>query len=343
MQKDYVALAWWSLHLHRIGQLKDPPNTLTDDYVKPTRWRFGATDGNLYGECHVGSITPKDPPVVTGFSDDPQILALMESLEDLKALPAVETGEFELRGLSNRWLHFEGFWLRDTAANDGTGDIVVPFTGFVEGPPNRLQRMHPYPVKDFLEAIWPCVRKAVSGLGPVVVAQRRLTFRIQRQQQSEWCWAAVAASVQQFFEPASEPALELRQCEVADMVLQRTGCCDDPEPCNESAKLENALKKIRKWRNTLNADSSTGGILTFEQVQREIDRGRPVCAGITWDSGGEHFVVVRGYRVLGSGAHQLDIADPLNPSNLVDFDEFTQAYYGEGKWTETDLVVKDWL
>jgi hypothetical protein len=47
--------------------------------------------------------------------------------------------------------------------------------------------------------------------------------------------------------------------------------------------------------------------------------------------------------VLASGAQQLYIADPLNPSNLVDFDEFSVAYYGEGVWTETDLVVDDWL
>jgi len=38
----------------------------------------------------------------------------------------------------------------------------------------------------------------------------------------------------------------------------------------------------------------------------------------------------------------LYIADPENPSNLVDIDEFTAAYFGEGKWTETDLVVNDW-
>jgi hypothetical protein len=196
-------------------------------------------------------------------------------------------------------------------------------------------------------------RKASTDLGPAVIAHRRLTFRIQHQEQTEWCWAAVAASVQQYFEPDSEPALELRQCKIANMVVQTDAvlnpitdpkCCKDPQPCNQPASLETALKKIHKWRNTLVADSSTGatGTLTFAQVQREIDRGRPVCAGITWKSGGGHFVVVRGYRALASGAHQLYIADPDNPSNLVDYDEFTMAYFGEGTWTSTDLVMNDW-
>jgi hypothetical protein len=343
MQKEHVALAWWSLSLFRFDPSQDAPDAITDDHLISTGWRFVASDGNLYGECHVGSAKPGAPPILTGCSYDSQIPAFMESLKALKALPVIGTGEFELRGLSSRWLHFEAFWLH---TKDGKGDIVIPYAGFVEGPPNRLERMRPYPAKDFLNAIWPCVRKAAADLKPAVIAQRRLTFRIQNQRQSEWCWAAVAASVQQFFEPASDPGSELSQCEVASMVLQKkeTECCDDPEPCNKAEKLETALKKIHKWRNTLKEDPSTEatGSLTFEQVQREIDRGRPVCAGITWESGGRHFVIVRGYRELASGAHQVDIADPLNPSNLVDFDEFTTAYYGEGKWTSTDLVVKDW-
>jgi hypothetical protein len=82
--------------------------------------------------------------------------------------------------------------------------------------------------------------------------------------------------------------------------------------------------------------------LRFDELQREIDRGRPVCADIEWDSGGGHSVAVRGYRVLSSGVRQVYVADPLNPSALVDFDEFTLAYYGDGQWTETDLVQSDW-
>jgi hypothetical protein len=72
--------------------------------------------------------------------------------------------------------------------------------------------------------------------------------------------------------------------------------------------------------------------------------------GITWISGGAnstpgttgHFVAIRGYRLLSSGERQVYVADPLNASGLVDFDEFTFSYYGEGVWTETDLVITDW-
>jgi hypothetical protein len=109
--------------------------------------------------------------------------------------------------------------------------------------------------------------------------------------------------------------------------------------------LEQALKKIYKWRNTLTR------ALRFDEVQREIDSGRPIGVGITWTSGNDaplggssngHFVVIRGYRMLSNGARQVYVADPLNASGLVDFDEFTLAYYGEGQWTETDLVQSGW-
>jgi hypothetical protein len=193
----------------------------------------------------------------------------------------------------------------------------------------------------------------VVAKGPSVTAQRRINFSIQQQQQSEWCWAAVAVSVERFFNPASK----LTQCEVANKVLPIEypanhlpksdcgcccQCCCDPGSCDEPAELELALQLIHKWRTTLDQSVMSPGTLTFEEVCREIDQRRPICVGITWDSGGGHFVVVRGYRLLSSGARQVYVADPLNPSSLLDFDEFTSAYMGDGEWTETDLVWNDW-
>jgi hypothetical protein len=202
--------------------------------------------------------------------------------------------------------------------------------------------------------------RSIGANGPGVIAERRLRFRIQLQEQSQWCWAAVALSVERYFNPVSK----LNQCNVVNRVRPDypgdghdcTGgcddckCCCDPESdyCNQPDSLEDALRKVFKWRNTLDI------ALRFDEVRREIDAGRPVGVGITWSSGNSgpmprlgtpvkgHFVVIRGYRLLSSGVRQLYVADPLNPSSLVDFDEFTFSYYGDGKWTETDLVEADW-
>jgi hypothetical protein len=199
----------------------------------------------------------------------------------------------------------------------------------------------------------------VTIAGPLVIAQKYLRFRIQRQQESEWCWAAVAASVDHYFDPQST----LEQCDVASKTLPVEyppdpnnpndpnklppsdcgcccQCCCDPDSCDKPTKLEIALQKVNKWRNTLFRP------LTFEEVQREIDHGRPIGVGIKWQSGGTnggpattgHFVAIRGYRLLSSGACQLYIADPLLPSRIVPFEEFTVAYDGDGEWVETHLV-----
>ena len=185
-----------------------------------------------------------------------------------------------------------------------------------------------------------------------VIAERRISFGIERQQQSDWCWAAVAVSVERYFDPAST----LEQCEIANKVIPKEyptdpapeiDSCDHPEPYNKPADLKLALEDIHKWRTTLNRLVAAGGTivspgtLTFEAIRQEIDRGRPICAAISWYSGGGHFVVLSGYRMLGSGARQVYVQDPLNPSALVDLDEFSFAYYGDGEWTATHLVRND--
>jgi hypothetical protein len=166
MQKKYVALWWWSLDRGKIDKSKVVPDTFGIDedlvavtrlpeaaLVIPTGWRFAASEGDLYGGCHVGSIKVEALPTLTGFSHDAKILTFMESWEKVRALSpskGVEaTGPFELRGLSIRWLHFEAFWLH---TKDGKGDFVIPYTGFV---PDKLRRMQLYSVKAFLDAIWP--------------------------------------------------------------------------------------------------------------------------------------------------------------------------------------------
>jgi hypothetical protein len=205
--------------------------------------------------------------------------------------------------------------------------------------------------------------KPVTVAGPIVIAQNRIKFRIQRQEQSEWCWAAVAVSVEKYFDPDTT----LKQCNIVNQFRDELGvdpecfpkddgkcrggcddckCCCHPECCNYPGVLEDALQKIHKWRNTLGPNPP--GPLRFDELQREIDSGQPVCANIEWGSGNSgkkgigHSVVVRGYRVLSSGVRQVYVADPLNPSALVDFDEFTSAYFGDGQWIETDLVQSDW-
>ena len=125
----------------------------------------------------------------------------------------------------------------------------------------------------------------------------------------------------------------MTQCRVASDVTGKTCCGPNgaSADCNKAEQLQPALQSVNRLR------SVHSRALQFPEVQREIDAGRPVAARIEWISGGAHFVVLDGYRILPSAVH-LHVSDPLNPSCEVDFDEFTNNYQGDGKWTASYLV-----
>src|ERR1017187_4407865 len=136
-------------------------------------------------------------------------------------------------------------------------------------------------------------------------------FMMQQQQETEWCWAAVAVSIHQFLDPAS--AGEWTQATLATAVLRQeeqippgVDCSLNPELCNLPANLDHALKIAV---NLLVFDPNHN--LPFENLQQWIDRKLPVCARIVWDDGGAHFIALDGYRVFSSGAQQVHVQDPL--------------------------------
>jgi hypothetical protein len=157
-------------------------------------------------------------------------------------------------------------------------------------------------------------------------------FQIESQQQSEWCWAAVAVSIDKYFNSNSTRT----QCKIAGLVLKNVqNCCDEAATnCNQNASLITALQKINRWSRTLNRP------LRFDEIRQELNAGRPVCARIQWKGGGDHFVVIAGYEVLQSGALHVFVEDPLNPSSTVEYDEFKTAYYGDGEWVDSYLVTE---
>ncbi len=71
------------------------------------------------------------------------------------------------------------------------------------------------------------------------MAQKQLiNFNMQIQEQDNWCWAATAASTDQFY-----PNPGLTQCAVASQLFN-LDCCQDPGSCNIPYYLEQALQAI---------------------------------------------------------------------------------------------------
>jgi hypothetical protein len=166
--------------------------TLPDSVLQPTGWRFLAAEGDLYGACHVGSVTSSLPPKLTGFSSSAPVLTAIECLNQLPSigltpiLPpgTLPPGDYEIRILRIPWLRFEAFWLHwlapdgkrspcdDWSANSpanggqepgGGGsannqhrgtDLVVPYIGFPESASGgQLSAMQALLLPDFLNAI----------------------------------------------------------------------------------------------------------------------------------------------------------------------------------------------
>ena len=153
-------------------------------------------------------------------------------------------------------------------------------------------------------------------------------YPLDPQEESEWCWAAVAQSVAKYFDESAQS-----QCAIAGLVMKDGNCCDNPVGCNEPAALTKALTKVGKPPELVNRP------LIPRELQKELDEHRPVCIRIGWDGGGGHFVVITGYQVLTSGALHVNVADPLYPNCTIDYDELSTSYHGDGQWTHSYLVT----
>lgn len=168
---------------------------------------------------------------------------------------------------------------------------------------------------------------------PGGTAGARLVFPLQRQEQANWCWAAVTASVSAFYTPSSS----WTQCGVADAALGRNDCCttgrSDPAKCNRPFYLETALDTAGHLARVVPRD------LTIAEVQAEMTRGRPVCARIEWPDRSGHFLAVVGCLVGPSGDTYLDIADPIYLGSRILFHDFATSYQTGASWTHSYVTT----
>lgn len=78
----------------------------------------------------------------------------------------------------------------------------------------------------------------------------RLNFTMSEQQQTNWCWSAVATSTSLYYNPSST----WTQSSLVNAELSQTNCCQsgDSSACNQPWSLNSALKR-------------TGNLVSFTQ------------------------------------------------------------------------------
>jgi Papain-like cysteine protease AvrRpt2 len=157
-----------------------------------------------------------------------------------------------------------------------------------------------------------------------VFKSKQLSFSMQPQPASNWCWAAAANSVSHFYWFRST----WTQCTIVNAELNRNDACNTPIPAGSNVPwyLDRALDR------TNNFVSINGGQAAFAQIRAEIDAGRPVGARIGWNGGGGHFMMIYGYTTW-FGREYVDIDDPIYGKSHLTLGDFSTNYQGSGTWT----------
>lgn len=171
----------------------------------------------------------------------------------------------------------------------------------------------------------PAAKREVYSSGARVPVGEKETYvldlALQRQELEHWCWAAIAASLGDYY-----GLRHLSQHEIAGTLLglDCTGIREDPHArarCDATAMLDEALKLVGCFSHW------SPGRPAFERIQAEIDTGRPVCLAVDWKTGGSHYAVVTGYS---TGSRELFVEDPLLGPSVQQFDAFPAHYRGTG-------------
>ena len=155
-----------------------------------------------------------------------------------------------------------------------------------------------------------------------------LDVQVPHQEQDNWCWCAVTVGFNTFF----DSAFSLAQCETAAEVLGIKDACIRPgdDDVNTLFELDVALSKFGRLAHM-------SGVLKFEEIQKQIDAGRPVGVHVFFvDSGVSHFTVIRGYR--SGPVSTLAIDDPLYDESEWSYQEFVDSYKGSGAWKHSYLT-----
>jgi hypothetical protein len=162
--------------------------------------------------------------------------------------------------------------------------------------------------------------------------QEMLAFLMEPQCHSNWCWAAVAASVAAYYDEGTY----LRQCEIANLELERADCCEAqcgaPDvDVNVTNVFASPLNRVRCFRQLERFKQAT-----VAEVREELLAGRPLCVRTVWPDGGAHFLAIVGCWSDSDGTAMLALDDPFWGRSEYSFDRFSKHYQLlGGKWNDT--------
>lgn len=197
-----------------------------------------------------------------------------------------------------------------------------------------------------------CAAAAFTSLEPRArAASKSLALELHYQERSNWCWAASSQMILRFYDKHFSD-----QCELAETARNAntgyfgaTNCCLQPNGnndndgvvgCNRSNSMYGTSESMATLLNlhavpTTNVTSS----LSYALAKTELDASRPFIIRWGWNSGGGHFLVVKGYAdASGAVPDQLSLANPLfnSGATMMDYSLVVSNPAANGwSWTHT--------
>lgn len=162
-----------------------------------------------------------------------------------------------------------------------------------------------------------------------MAVKNQLRFTMQFQTQTNWCWAANAASIALFYDNSST----WTQCKIASIAMHPANCCTNPAPCNKPWLLDGALRITGNF-----VEPIIYGSINLSEIEEQIDAGQIVGTRIGWNGGGGHFVSLYGYDNSGTEPF-IFVADPIYGTSFIKLSIFTNSYQASGRWTHSYLTV----
>ncbi|WP_374138155.1 papain-like cysteine protease family protein [Sphingomonas sp.] len=166
------------------------------------------------------------------------------------------------------------------------------------------------------------------GVGPSLLQDANwLSFSMQKQQKSNLCWAAVGASVGNYYWGTGS----YTQCGIANICQNKSTCCNDLDGCNTDGVLDKALQAAKSF------DSMAAGTASFAVLQRRVDIGQPVGTRVAWFTGGAHFTMISGYNTDGN---KIDVQDSWYGPTTIAYAAYPAKYHDGGSWSHTYFTKK---
>ena len=178
-------------------------------------------------------------------------------------------------------------------------------------------------------------------------------LRMQYQETNQWCWIAVATSVNHFYDPSSP----LTQCSIMTTVGHNinqfdpaTSACPSfwyvksnpmlaavlADPYTQGAEyalgnpavgIPGEYIKPGGVGDALNVGGNWDGVnrpsISLEMITAELAAGRPIAVDIAWNAGGQHCIAIAG--VLNN---LLLILDPVTGESVHPYETFPANYNG---------------